>query len=119
MELGANRIPRSTAAIPAGAGVVSLAALLTVGATQATRVKLASAAYETPTPSTPANAGASAAHRRALLKFEVARLLLCTLLLALSVVTVITGISEGEGRVLNISLVAVYVRGLATASIFD
>ncbi len=49
---------------------------------------------------------------RAHLKFESFRLLLCVVLVALSVVTAVTGRSAGEGNLLGLSLIGVYVRVL-------
>ena len=55
-------------------------------------------------------------NKRALLKFRVSRLLLCTLLLGLSVVTVVTSKSEGTAWQLDLSLVGVYVSRVAYSS---
>ncbi|RPD55086.1 multidrug resistance-associated ABC transporter [Lentinus tigrinus ALCF2SS1-6] len=118
-----SKIPYSIVAIPAGAGIVSLAVLFTQAAVRlAQRAKLGGARYETPAPDGPAKPQptvASHRERRALLKFQVSRLLLCTLLLALSVATAVAGKSEGEAHFLNLSLIAVYAytSGLSFTSI--
>ncbi|RDX55375.1 P-loop containing nucleoside triphosphate hydrolase protein [Lentinus brumalis] len=105
-------LPKSTVVLPAGAATLSLVVLLTqvaVNLTPPIRAKLAG--YEAPQndASTAEPTAAARRERRALQKFQVPRLLLCVLLLALSVVTAITGKVEGQAHLLNLSLIGVYV----------
>ncbi len=111
------RLPKSTVVLPAGAATLSLVVLLTqvaVNLTPPIRAKLAG--YEAPQndASTAEPTAAARRERRALQKFQVSRLLLCVLLLALSVVTAITGKVEGQAHLLNLSLIGVYVRDIGS-----
>ncbi|KAI0711040.1 P-loop containing nucleoside triphosphate hydrolase protein [Cerioporus squamosus] len=115
-------LPNRIVALPAGAATVSLFVSLTqIAVRLAPPIRAKLAGHETPRngPTKFERTAAESRERRALLKFQVSRLLLCVLLLALSVVTTVTGKSEGEAYLLNLSLIAVYVyiSGISFASI--
>lgn len=74
------------------------------------KLAVAGGEYETPPGRSDGPAKPVSKQERALLAYQVSRLLLSSLLLALSVATTITGKSEGEGYLLDLTLIAVYVR---------
>ncbi|KAI0655608.1 P-loop containing nucleoside triphosphate hydrolase protein [Cubamyces menziesii] len=109
----ASWIPKDTLAIPAGTAIASLVVLLiqvVVWCVQQPRCAK-QAGYETPR-------SAVSGDRRVFLKYRILRLLLSTLLFALSVATVVKSKSEGEEHLLALSLVGVYayITGISLAS---